>query len=131
MKGINDHRNFHIAKRDDGAVCFWYKPDSVSASWYPSKMDDNNDPIKESYIAQDGSVKERYAMDPRGIEIFQTKDGPPDAPKPAEFPPPIAERHATAAVGAGIDAGTGECTNPHNPLPTRRYQYRPENRRAA
>ena len=99
--GITEHRFYHISKRPDGVVCFWYKPDSTSASWYPSLLDDNNDPIKETYIDPGGTVKERFAVDPRGIEVFQTKDGPPDEPQPAEFPPPVAQRKSAAGAPAG------------------------------
>ena len=107
-----------LRRRADGVVAFWYKPDSTHASWYPSVMDDDHNPVKENYLLE-GIERERYKMCPSGIEstrysrrnfqplahgarcyllpavvrvcspVFQKANGPGDCVPPlAEFPAP-------------------------------------------
>ena len=61
-------------------VAFWYKPDATHRHLYPSLKDEAGQPIK---VTSDGEVE--YAVDPQGIEVFQTKDGPQGLPEPAAF----------------------------------------------
>ena len=61
-------------------IAFWYKPDATHQHLYPSLKDAAGNPIK---VTSDGDVQ--YAVDPAGIEVFRTKDGPQGLPTPAAF----------------------------------------------
>ena len=55
--------------------------------------------MQETYCGDDGVPRTRYVMlmDPEGIEIFQTVEGPLGTPMPAEQPAPV---HSKAAERA-------------------------------
>ena len=80
MSGITTARYFYIRKRADGVVCFWYKPQAAHPWLYPSKKDENGEPM---YSIKDG--ERCYDIPcPDGIEIFHadySKSGPDGTPK--------------------------------------------------
>jgi len=80
--GIKTARYFLISKREsDGAVVFWYKPNTAHSTLYPVKRNAANEPVTVTFQGQ-----ERYVTDPRGIEIFNSVKGPGAPPsKVASF----------------------------------------------
>ena len=67
VEGITTAREFILRERANGAVAFWYKPDSSHAHLYPALKDANNEPVECTLNGE-----KAYEVDPDGIEVFKT-----------------------------------------------------------